>query len=39
MYKYHIYFDHFFLFIFYETILKVTPKLPNLRTVTPITKL
>ena len=30
MYKYHIYFDQFHFFIFYETILKVTPKLLNL---------
>ena len=30
---------NFILFIFYETILKVTPKLLNLSSVTPIIKL
>ena len=40
MYKHHIYFDNFSsFFIFYETILKVTPELPNLESVTPIIKL
>ena len=36
MYKYHICFDQFYFFYFYETILKVTQKLLNSSSVTPI---
>ena len=39
MYKYHICFYQFHFFFFYETILKVIPKLLNLSSVTPIIKL
>ena len=39
MYKYHIFLNQFYFFIFYETILEVTPKLLNLSSVTPIINL